>query len=56
MELRDECNNVNCAEFQLYIEIVVRDIQLFCDFTTLCVPVVTSQVTTGQFNLHKSTS
>jgi len=42
MELCDEYNN--CTEFQFYTEKVVRDIQFFCDFAPLCVPVVTSQV------------
>jgi len=42
MERCDECNNR--TKFQFYTEKVVRDIQFFCDFTPLCVPVVMSQV------------
>ena len=42
MELRDESNNR--TKFKCYAEKVVREIQFFCDFTSLCVYIVTSQV------------
>ena len=41
MELCDECNN--CKKFQFYKENLLRDIQFFCDFTSLFVHIVTSQ-------------
>ena len=41
-ELSDEYNN--CTKFQFYTEKVLRDIPLFCDFTSFCVHHVTSQV------------
>ena len=42
MELSDECNN--CTKFQRYTEKAFRDIPFFCDFTSLRVNIVTSQV------------
>ena len=42
MELCDECNNR--TNFKFYAEKDVRDIQFFCEFTSLCVHIVTSQV------------
>ena len=42
MELCDGCNK--CTKFQFYTEKVFRDIPFFCDFTSLFVHIVMSQV------------
>ena len=36
--------SVITVQFEFYIEKVVREIQFFCDFTSLCVHIVMSQV------------